>query len=750
MTELHNKIHSKLLDNGFKVVGRYISKKSNTDNRFKVVGQINENNLFFYSENVYPFKSGPNFFKDNDTKQDFKTYYTKVKENDRNDFDVSFTGYLDTTKKSSTFNTFLNKATRENITKNAENYFDLRGVSNGYMEDATCFPFFDIDNNFVTAQIIKYGSNGKRIKNKFSTNWYHAYKPIKADLGLKDTDVYSVPISCFFGENYLKDSDNIVAIVEAPKTASILKEIYPNIDWIATAGEQTLFNKNLDVLIDKKVILFPDAHSTKWKEFANEKGFCCSDILERSEVAAGEDIADYIFNNVSDVFSELHELLFALNIGEYDFDIAVDSIKLDFKVVGYKTNYFTAIPQYYKGHKVLNQLDNANDFDIVFKGNKFNIYSDKYELYTAKLDWHRPFLKDGGFVDLTEKQFIFKLQKVFRILKELNPKIYKGLFAAVVVRLRDSNFSFNERYILNRLVPFWDGWNRDLTVFSTQRNWEYKGGGSLTRDEFIQELNNHRFQYKLKIRLESFNDVLAENRFIDLETDLGISKFTRGVPKIKTLVKQWNENVIGCKTLKTYFNKIEFNNKIKECTKKLPLHNKGLIYGGYNFVQSNISVTEAIKITEIKNRKTVKNFLTFQSDTILKEQIFDKVFYLLDNVSDVVPTRQRIGDTTRIYDFEIVERKPVNSDIVTLSSADAFVGLDSLKEIDTSTFTEKQMEVYSYECNYLLMLENLNYMNSFDRKNLLNNNIKRTDFISTSYYSTPITAKEIIKELHIA
>ena len=750
MTELNNKLYNKLLNNGFKVVGKYISKRSETTNRLKVVGQVNENNLFFHSENVYPFKSGTNFFKDNDTKQDFKAYYTKVKENDRNDFNVSFIDYVDTTKKSSTFNTFLNNVTRENLTKNAENYFDLRGISNGYMEDATCFPFFDIDNNFVTAQIIKYGSNGKRIKNKFSTNWYHTYKPIKLDLGLKDTDVYSVPVKCFFGENYLKGSDNIVAIVEAPKTASILKEIYPNIDWIATAGEQTLFNKNLDVLKDKKVILFPDAHTTKWKEFANERGFCCSNILERSDVSPGEDIADYIFDNVSDIFSELHELLFALNIGEYNFDIAADSIKLDFKIIGYKTNYFTAIPQYYKGRQILTQLDNALNFDIGLSGNKFNIYSDKYELYTAQLDWHRPIIGRDGFVDLTESEFIFKLQKVFRILKELNPKIYKGLFSTVITRLRDSNFSFNERYVLNRLVPFWDWWNRDLAVFKIERNWKYKGNDSLTRSDFIEELNNHRFQYRLKKRLEAFNDVLADERFIDLETDIDISRNIWGVSKIKTLVKQWNENIIGCKTVKTYFKKIEFNNKLNKCTKNASPYNSSLLCSGAKSVQSNISVSDAIKITEIKNRKTVKNFLTFKADTILKEQILDEVFHLLNNVMDVVPTRQRIGDKSRIIDFEIVERKSTNSDIAPLDPSDAFIGLDSLKESDTTNFTETQIEVHSYECNYLMMLESLKSMNPLDRKDLVNDNIKRNDFISISYYFPPNPVKQIVEKLDIA
>jgi hypothetical protein len=747
MTQLNNRLHSKLHANGFKIVGRYISKRSNTDNRLKIVGQINENNLFFYSENVYPFKGGTNFFEDNDTKQEFKAYYTKVKENDRNDFDVSFEDYLNTTKKASTFNTYLNDATRENVNKSAENYFDLRGISNGYMEDATCFPFFDIDNNFVTAQIIKYGKNGKRIKNKFSTNWYHTYKPIKSDLGLKDTDVYSVSVKCFFGENYLKDSDNIVGIVEAPKTAVILKELYPNIDWIATAGEQTLFNKNLDVLRDKKVVLFPDAHTTKWKQFANEKGFYCSDILERNDIESGEDIADYLFNSDADVFSELHELLFALNLGEFDFEIETDSIKLDFKIDGYQTNYFTAIPQYYKGHKILNQLDNAKDFDVVFKGKMFDLYSDKYDLYTAQIDWHRPILKDGGFVDISEKEFIFNLQGVFRILKELNPKIYKGLFNEVIKRLRESKFSFNEQYVIKRLVPFWDGWNRDLDVFKKTRNWKYKGGESLTRKEFIQELNTHRFQHKLKIRLEGFSDALEENRFIDIETDLGANDNTRCFPKIKELVNQWNENVIGCKTLKTYFKKVQFYTSLQGCTKNRALHNSSLIYGEQNFVHPKLSISDAVKISGIKNRKTVKDFLSFQSDAILKEQIFDTVFNLLLNIRDVVPVRQKIGDKTRIISFEKVEQIPCNADIVLLSPTDAFIDLNTLKETDTSLFTDKEIELHSEELHYLGVLEILNNYTSLERRDIVDNNIKRLNIFSLN--GEPLIEKET-KHLKVA
>ena len=40
MAELNNRLYSKLQNNGFKIVGRYISKRSNTDNKFKVVATI--------------------------------------------------------------------------------------------------------------------------------------------------------------------------------------------------------------------------------------------------------------------------------------------------------------------------------------------------------------------------------------------------------------------------------------------------------------------------------------------------------------------------------------------------------------------------------------------------------------------------------------------------------------------------------------------------------------------------------------
>jgi hypothetical protein len=201
---------SKLIDyiesKGFKVIGRNILKRSESTRQLKTVGSLNDNNFFFYSDNVHPFKAGVNFFNDASITDNnsHKEYIAKVKENERSDFEIDFENYHNATTENSTFNTFLNNTTRKFISKNSYNFFDLRGIRNGYMEGSVCFPFIDIDNKFKTAQIIKYGSNGKRIKSAFSTNWFHSYKPIKSSLGLKENDKYSVQVDCFFGENHFK------------------------------------------------------------------------------------------------------------------------------------------------------------------------------------------------------------------------------------------------------------------------------------------------------------------------------------------------------------------------------------------------------------------------------------------------------------------------------------------------------------------------------------------------------------------
>lgn len=748
-------IFTKLSNNGFEVKGRYIYRRSERTNIKEVRGYVNEKSLHFFSENVYPFKHGTNFFGDEtlaSSKKELSSYYEKVKENERNDFNVSFEQYRKTTKKDSIFTTWANNSIKDYLTKDFINYFDIRGISKGYMQNSVAFPFFDINNNFITAQILKYGSNGKRLHTQYSKNWYHTYKPIKAELGLKDEDTYSVKIPCFFGENHLKDSDNIVAIVEAPKTAVILKEFYPNIDWIATAGEQALFNKDLDVLIGKTVVLFPDAYTTKWKEFADKKGYYCSDILETKGVEAGDDLADYIFKGNSEIHSKLHELLYSLNVGEFDLKLNKDLLELDFQIVGKEKGYFTAVPHSHKQNDILHQWDNSKDFKISLKGKFFNIYSKKenikgievrrkipesigYSILNANIDWHKQERKEGEeLMGMTKNSFIWHLQKCFRTLKHLNDKdVYLDVFETTLdTLLSKSNFRFNKAYVLNRLVPIWEGYNANLDRFKKYRDWKYKGGEQLLRKEFEKELNNDKFRSKLNMHLLSFDDVLKEYRFIDIETDLGLTRSIRGYSKVKELVNQWNKEVIGCKTLKTYRNKLDFISKITNRVKSAPPYIGSSLYSGAYFTRLNLSISEAMRIAKNKNNKAVKSFLSFIPDETIKYSIIKEVNTLLDNITDVVPTRQIIGDTNRIHNFEVIESVSKNSDalLLNLTAKEAFGTLEELEQIDKSILSESQVDFFEYEFNYLSLLKEINSFSYFERKDIFTNEFNRNDFLN--------------------
>ena len=745
---------------GFRIVGRYIYKRSETNNRTKVVGQLNDNNFFFHSENVAPFKAGVNFY-DNSVITDnafVQKHIKKIKENERNDFNVSFEEYINSTSVNSVFTKYITEKTHQFLNKNFTNYFDIRGVLRGYMESSVCFPFFNYDNEFVTAQIIKYGKDGKRIKSDFSTNWYHTYKPIKKALNLNEKDKYSVPVNCFFGENYLKGSNNIVAIVEAPKTAVILKEIYPNIDWIATAGEQALFNKNLEVLKGKKVVLFPDAHSTKWTDFAKKHGFNVCEMLNIRSVENGSDIADFIFEDSAEVFSDLHEYLFSLNAGYFDADINEALIELNFKVVKEESFYFTALPYNYEGKDILHQIDDCNNFKVDFQGKHFNLFTDKYAIRNAQIDWHKRDKKEGEVLKgFNKDSFVWHLQKSFRILKELNPNTdYKSIFAIALNKLNnESNFSFSEVYVKKILVPLWESYEVNLDKFNKYRDWKYKGSKQLARDEFERELNNDKFKRKLAMRLLAFQDVLKENRFILLETDLGISSHTRGYGQIRKLVKDWNKNVIGNSTLSTYMDRVNFSADFEKEVKKLPVHNKDIIWGGREITFSNISIPYLSIIMGYSTDK-IKSILNFKKDYDTETLIKNEVDNLLSIVKYIEPIRLVTDKAVRITDFRYV--KPTNDwDLLHKSRGDWFVSKRRVnRKIEVPVFLPKAKLHREIEKTtnkeYLSVLEwsvkYLDYLDSLHQKKIRGKVVRLTDSdIRSNYIETFSKEKQIKLEV---
>ena len=130
-------------------------------------------------------------------------------------------------------------------------------------DGATVFWQIDVNGNVRTGKIIKYGSDGHRMKSSDHSlvTWAHTlWRERPADFRITQ---------CFFGECLLADSPHSkVYIVESEKTAIICSIFEPDYLWLATGGCNGCLNPQTSkVLKDREVILVPDlGMEDKWEE----------------------------------------------------------------------------------------------------------------------------------------------------------------------------------------------------------------------------------------------------------------------------------------------------------------------------------------------------------------------------------------------------------------------------------------------------------------------------------------------------
>lgn len=153
--------------------------------------------------------------------------------------------------------------------------------------------FWQIDdqNRIRTGKVMKYNkATGKKSK----VNWMHSM------LHLQEYNLQQ----CLFGL-HLVDSDTAkpIGIVESEKTAVIASMAFPEYIWMATGGLMNLKPSFLEPLINRHVVLFPDAGCYNlWKDriihLPKNIKFNISELVEKSatpyEKEDGFDLADYI------------------------------------------------------------------------------------------------------------------------------------------------------------------------------------------------------------------------------------------------------------------------------------------------------------------------------------------------------------------------------------------------------------------------------------------------------------------------
>ena len=551
-----NKIIDRLTSCGFEVKkSGAIYKQAATNKDKEKKGQLNsnKNNVYFYAQNVAPFKHGTNTFKEilgNDFVYTPNVFLGKSPHGDHTQKEqvvFTFEDYIKTTQAKNNFSRYL-----FNQAPNLSNLYDIRGIKTGYLKDAVLFPYINYNNDFITAKIVQYNSiTGKRNKDYFANN-FHSYKPIKNQLGFDIEKVIEKKFTCFFGEHLVPNNNKPVVIVEAEKTAIILSMLFEDIVFIATGGLGNLKNKDYSFLLNRDVYLYPDNGASEWHEIGKKRNWFVSEILEAPEVKEGSDAVDYLEHDLwLEIEAELNKIANRSIEASNEFNFSYKEKQTD--------KFCTTITK----ELGLTYYTEANDKERekygYFVGRHFKLSNKEFHCITANVNVNRYDFVEGKKVKPTEKVLIKRLEQTFRVLKKLNPEenICNHFEKILNHVLENGNYLFNKNFVLKDLMPMWDNDTNVVSQYIKTRDW-VKLSNTITNEvDFQKYLWRDRKRYDTYLMLKDLEALLKQNTFIQL-SDVGLnSKRTNSF--IANLIETYNETVLGCNTINNY------NEKLKVC-----------------------------------------------------------------------------------------------------------------------------------------------------------------------------------------
>lgn len=551
-----NKIIDRLTSCGFEVKpnGQIFQRSSNT-RKLKKKGQLNsdKNNVFFFSPNVHPFKEGTNTFKEilgNDFVYTPNVFLGKSPHGDHTQKEqvvFTFEDYIKSTQAKNNFSRYL-----FNQAPNLSNLYDIRGIKTGYLKDAVLFPYIDYNNDFITAKIVQYNSiTGKRNKDLHANN-FHSYKPIKNQLGFDIEKKIEKPYTCFFGEHLVPNNNKPVVIVEAEKTAIILSMLFEDIVFIATGGAANLKNKDYSFLLNRDVYLYPDSGVKSWAEIGKKRNWFVSEILEAPEVKEGDDVVDYLEDNLwLEIEAELNKIANRSIEASNEFNFSYKEKQTD--------KFCTTITKELGLTYYTEAIDDEREKYGYFVGRHFKLSNKQFHCITANVNVNRYDFVDDKKVKPTEKVLIKRLEQTFRVLKKLNPEenICNHFEKILNHVLENGNYLFNKNFVLKDLMPMWDNDTNVVSQYIKTRDW-VKLSNTITNEvDFQKYLWRDRKRYDTYLMLKELDALLKQNTFIQL-SDVGLSS-KRTNSFIANLIETYNETVLGCNTINNY------NEKLKVC-----------------------------------------------------------------------------------------------------------------------------------------------------------------------------------------
>ena len=123
----------------------------------------------------------------------------------------------------------------------------------------------------------------------------------------------------------------------------------------------------------------------------------------------------------------------------------------------------------------------------------------------------------------------------------------------------------------------------------------------------------------------------------------------------RKLVKDWNSEVIGCSTLSTYDDKVNFQDDFERIVKNVPLYIRELIWGDTKITIDGISRAELSVLMGYSVNK-VNHILNFKKDRDTATIIQNEVDTLIKNIKKIEPVRLKTDTATRITDFRYIKQ----------------------------------------------------------------------------------------------
>jgi hypothetical protein len=605
-----NELIDKICSYGYEVNNRgYILKYSQKAKGLEICGQLNKGGAYFYAKNVSPFKEGQNSTKDilGGVLKHYKPIeLPKLLPTIQHNF--SFEDYLNTTNKKNQLGIYIKSFRKELLENKVKgNKYDIRGVKSGYLKDATLLPYIDKNNNFQTAKIVKYNTvSGKRSKEKYSANWFHAYKPIKEALGIEGN--VSKSYNCFFGEHLIPHNNKPIVIVEGEKTAILLSDIYKNIVFVASGGLTQLERLDYSMMYGREVHLFPDNGASEWFEIAKYRGWNISKVLEQDGAVLGSDALDYYVSDIdNEIWKELHNELTDINYLRAE---EIDYKGLNFQVKKKKTESF-CLPNFQQFEKLVFKKDEAPSGG--FKGKNFFIYGNNFDTLSANIDFNSWVKGADGWTELTAEVMLKRIEALYKIIKFLNPKRkYNKIVYKLIKEIRAySNYEFNTKHVKKNLFPLWDSEEiyNAIQPYLKSRNWVFASDTTFKHNtsDFVKALNDDKKLFITNLYLKQMREFIKEKEYINI-TDIIDKK--RDNVYLWNLAKEYNKRVLGCETPNQWKQKDLLEDYIDYCGE----------------VPSNSIILRNTLVT----RRTIEKYHNFIEDKLFYNNLIAEVDRLID------------------------------------------------------------------------------------------------------------------------